>query len=122
MSGSDPSACSVTPPITTTTPRNIEQIADNDIEEEPVYNQNEINGKFKIMMGWDEKFNDPESEEYKSLANSIENDLEDMLRKERDLSDQVESFTVKVQKLRRGSVVCDFKVIQSKGLTKILHL
>ena len=110
MSGSDPSACSVTPPITTTTPKNIEEIADNDIDEEPVYNQNEINGKFKIMMGWDEKFNDPESEEYKSLANSIENDLEDMLRKERDLSDQVESFTVKVQKLRRGSVVCDFKV------------
>ena len=83
-----------------------------------MYNQNEINGKFKIMMGWDEKFNDPESEEYKSLANSIENDLEDMLRKERDLSDQVESFTVKVQKLRRGSVVCDFKVIQSKGLNQ----
>ena len=33
-----------------------------------------------------------------------------MLRQERDLSDQVEEFTVKAQKFRKGSVVCDFKV------------
>jgi len=108
VSGSDPRACSYTPAITTTTERIFEEVS-NDIEE-PVYNENEINGKFKIMMGWDQKFNDPESEEFKSLANSIENDLEDMLRQERDLSDQVEEFTVKVQKFRKGSVVCDFKV------------
>merc|ERR1712183_925244 len=40
----------------------------------------------------------------------IETNLEDMLRKERDLSEQVEEFTVTVQKFKRGSVVCDFKV------------
>ena len=108
VSGSDPRACSLTPAITTTTERVFEEVS-NDIEE-PAYNENEINGKFKIMMGWDQKFNDPESEEFKSLANSIENDLEDMLRQERDLSDQVEEFTVKAQKFRKGSVVCDFKV------------
>jgi len=111
VSGSDPSACSVTSPVVTTpvttpvtTTLTTEQTA------EPKYNENEINGKFKIMMGWDDKFNDPESKEYQDLANTIETDLEDMLRKERDLSEQVESFTVKVEQFRRGSVVCDFKV------------
>jgi len=108
VSGSDPKACSATPPTRTTTVRAIEEV-DNDIEE-PAYDDKEINGKFKIMMAWDDKFNDPESEEYKSLAKNIENDLVDMLRKERDLSEQVEKFTVKVQKFKRGSVVCDFKV------------
>jgi len=108
VSGSDPKACSATPPTRTTTIKAIE-VVDNDVEE-PVFNDKEINGKFKIMMVWDDKFNDPESEEYKSLAKNIENDLEDMLRKERDLSEQVEKFTVKVQKFKRGSVVCDFKV------------
>ena len=108
VSGSDPSACSVTSPVVTTpvtTPvTTTEQTAG------PKYNENEINGKFKIMMGWDDKFRDPESKEYQDLANTIETDLEDMLRKERDLSEQVESFTVKVEQFRRGSVVCDFKV------------
>ena len=106
VSGSDPRACSATPPIPTSTAKTE---VSNEVEE-PKYNENEINGKFKIMMAWSDDFNDPESEEYTKLANSIENDLEDMLRKERDLSEQVEDFTVKVQKLRRGSVVCDFKV------------
>ena len=105
VSGSDPSACTITSPVVTTpitTPA--------EPTEEPKYNENEINGKFKIMMGWNDKFNDPESEEYQDLANTIETDLEDMLRKERDLSEQVEEFTVTVEKFRRGSVVCDFKV------------
>ena len=119
VSGSDPRACSVTPPIPTSTAKPVQEVS-NEVEE-PKYNENEINGKFKIMMAWNEDYNDPESEEYIKLANSIENDLEDMLRKERDLSEQVEDFTVKVQKLRRGSVVCDFKVnyvliIQVKAL------
>ena len=109
VSGSDPSACAITPPVTTTTERIVESIDSNEVDE-PVYNENEINGKFKIMTVWDQKLDNPESEEFKSLARTIENDLEDMLRKERDLSDQVESFTVKVQKFRKGSVVCDFKV------------
>ena len=110
VSGSDPRACSVTPPITTSTAKAVEVIS-NEIEAvEPAYNENEINGKFKIMMAWNDNFNDPESKEYQSLTNDIENGLEDMLRNERGLSDQVEEFTVKVQKLRRGSVVCDFKV------------
>ena len=108
VSGSDPRACSATPPIPTSTAKPVQEVS-NEVEE-PKYNENEINGKFKIMMAWNEEYNDPESEEYQNLANSIENDLEDMLRKERDLSEQVEDFTVKVQKLRRGSVVCDFKV------------
>merc|ERR1719393_232012 len=40
---------------------------------------------------------------------TIEDSLETMLRSERDLDEQAE-FSVKVQKFRQGSVVCDFKV------------
>ena len=111
VSGSDPSACTVTPPAVTvpvTTPLPTQQ--SEQPKEAASYDENEINGKFKIMMAWDDKFNDPESQEYQDLANTIETDLEEMLRKERDLSEQVEEFTVKVQQFTRGSVVCDFKV------------
>merc|ERR1712013_278520 len=43
-------------------------------------------------------------------SNSIEDSLVSMLENEGDLSEQVESFTVEVQRFTRGSVVCDFKV------------
>jgi len=78
--------------------------------DEPVYNENEVNGKFKITsLRWDEKLNDPSSQEYLDLSNTIEDSIESMLRSERDLDEQAE-FTVKVQKFKKGSVVCDFKV------------
>merc|ERR1712088_395357 len=78
---------------------------------EPAFSEQEINGKFKITsLKWDDKLSDPSSIEYKELSNSIEDSLVSMLENERDLSEQVESFTVEVQRFTRGSVVCDFKV------------
>jgi len=78
--------------------------------EKPVYNENEVNAKFKITsLRWDEKLNDPNSQEYQDLSNTIEDSIESMLRSERDLDEQAE-FSVEVQKFRKGSVVCDFKV------------
>jgi len=78
---------------------------------EPKFNEQEINGKFKITsLKWDDKLNDPSSIEYKELSNSIEDSLVSMLENEGDLSEQVEDFTVEVQRFTRGSVVCDFKV------------
>jgi len=78
---------------------------------EPKFNEQEINGKFKITsLKWDDKLSDPSSIEYKELSNSIEDSLVSMLENEGDLSEQVESFTVEVQRFTRGSVVCDFKV------------
>ena len=79
-------------------------------DEESKYNENEVNGKFKITsLRWDEKLSNPSSQEYLDLSNTIEDSLESMLRSERDLDEQAE-FSVKVQKFRQGSVVCDFKV------------
>eukprot|EP00092_Neocalanus_flemingeri_P035239 GFUD01038343.1.p1 GENE.GFUD01038343.1~~GFUD01038343.1.p1 ORF type:complete len:1287 (+),score=506.35 GFUD01038343.1:270-4130(+) len=79
-------------------------------DEEPKYNENEVNGKFKITsLRWDEKLNDATSQEYQDLSNTIEDSLESMLRSERDLDEQAE-FSVEVKKFRKGSVVCDFKV------------
>ena len=79
-------------------------------DEESTYNENEVNGKFKITsLRWDEKLSNPNSQEYLDLSNTIEDSLESMLRSERDLDEQAE-FSVKVQKFRQGSVVCDFKV------------
>ena len=78
---------------------------------EPKFNEQEINGKFKITSyKWDDKLSDPSSIEYKELSNSIEDSLVSMLQNEGDLSEQVEDFTVEVQRFTRGSVVCDFKV------------
>lgn len=78
---------------------------------EPKFNEQEINGKFKITsLKWDDKLSDPSSIEYKELSNSIEDSLVSMLENEGDLSEQVDSFTVEVQRFTRGSVVCDFKV------------
>ena len=82
----------------------------NQHKEEPKYNENEINGKFKInSMKWDEKLDDRNSLEYQKLSNTIEESLESMLRSERDLDKQAE-FSVKVKKFKKGSIVCNFKV------------
>jgi len=78
---------------------------------EPKFNEQEINGKFKITsLKWNDKLSDPSSVEYEELSNSIEDSLESMLNNESDLAEQVAEFTVEVQRFTRGSVVCDFKV------------
>merc|ERR1712061_126751 len=78
---------------------------------EPKFSEQETNGKFKITsLKWDDKLSDPSSVEYKELSNSIEDSLVSMLENDGDLSEQVEEFTVEVQRFARGSVVCDFKV------------
>ena len=64
-------------------------------EEEPVFNENEISGKFKMVRKtlvivknpsflskvseWKASLSDPESPEFESLANTIEGSLKEML-------------------------------------------
>ena len=62
-------------------------------EEEPVFNENEISGKFKMVRKtlvivktfiskvseWKPSLSDPESPEFEALANTIEGSLKEML-------------------------------------------
>ena len=62
-------------------------------EEEPVFNENEISGKFKMVRKtlvivttfmskvseWKASLSDPESPEFEALANTIEGSLKEML-------------------------------------------
>ena len=76
----------------------------------PEFNQNEINGKFRIVsLKWDDNYNNPKSLKYRDLANTIESDLMDMLHEKDDLNKQAD-FNVKVERFKRGSVVVNFKV------------
>jgi len=78
-------------------------------EESSVYNPNQIDGKFKIMMEFREELNDPESKEFNELAGSLEKYLLDMLVNEPEFNEQA-TFDVRVESFRPGSVVCNFKV------------
>lgn len=80
------------------------------VKKEPKFDETEINGKFKIMSTFKPSLSDPESNEFKELANTIEESLTQMLKSEGELAEQVEEFTVEVQRFTKGSVVCDFKV------------
>eukprot|EP00092_Neocalanus_flemingeri_P080117 GFUD01099904.1.p1 GENE.GFUD01099904.1~~GFUD01099904.1.p1 ORF type:complete len:1109 (+),score=396.10 GFUD01099904.1:107-3433(+) len=76
----------------------------------PKFNKNEINGRFKITsLKWNEKLKNPDSQEFKDLANTIEDSIGSMLKDEKELSEKVD-FSVSVQRFKKGSVVCDFKV------------
>ena len=86
----------------------VECIKEN--EQKLEFNNNEVNGKFKIMsLKWDENYKNPKSLKYKTLANTIENDLMTMLMEKDDLKKQAD-FKVKVERFKRGSVVVNFKV------------
>ena len=81
-----------------------------DRDKDSKFSETEINAKFKITsLQWNEKLSDPNSESYKELANTIEDDITDMLKSDEELDDQAE-FYVSVQNFKKGSVVVDFKV------------
>ena len=61
-------------------------------EEEPKYEQNEVNGKFKIMSKWDEDLNDRSSPKFKKLEATIKEGLLEMLRGDENLKDQALYF------------------------------
>jgi len=77
-------------------------------EVSPTFDVNEINGKFKIMMNFTDELNDSESEQFKTLAGDLEQNLKNMLDTS-DLSEQA-TFNVIIDSFRPGSVVCNFKV------------
>ena len=73
-------------------------------------NQNEVNGKFKIMnLKWDDRLRNPKSLKYKTLANTIEGDIMSMLTEKDDLSHQAD-FKVSVERFKKGSVIVNFKI------------
>ena len=59
-------------------------------EEEPKYEQNEVNGKFKIMSKWDEDLNDRSSTKFKKLEATIKEGLLEMLRGDENLKNQAD--------------------------------
>ena len=74
-----------------------------------IYNENEINGKFRILMDFEEELNDPDSKEYNELSGALEKYLTEMLEDEPLLNEQA-TFDVRVEGFSPGSVVCNFKV------------
>ena len=70
-----------------------EDVSANEIsDDEPVekFSKTEINGKFKIMGQWDERLNDPESEEFKSYSETITRGIEEMLAEDDTLTEQAD--------------------------------
>ena len=51
----------------------------------PTYEENEINGKFKLQQRFDPKLNDVNSEEFKELSKNVEEGLMDILHKDNKL-------------------------------------
>ena len=82
----------------------------HDYKPEEEENQNEVNGKFKIMnLKWDDRLRNPKSLKYKTLANTIEGDIMSMLTEKDDLSHQA-GFKVSVERFKKGSVIVNFKI------------
>ena len=73
---------------------------DSQTHEAQNYDENEINGRFKITsLKWNNKLNDPESDQYRKLAGTIEDSLLDMLNREGELSEILE-FTTSVKNFK----------------------
>lgn len=51
----------------------------------PTYEENEINGKFKLKQRFDPKLNDVNSKEFKKLSKDVEEGLMDILHKDNKL-------------------------------------
>ena len=59
------------------------QEADNVIGDEPVYDETEVNGKFRIISEhWTDNLNDPESEDYKKMEATITRGIEELLQED----------------------------------------
>lgn len=63
---------------------------ENSISEEPIYDETEVNGKFKIVsQHWTEDLNDPDSDNYKKMTETITRGIEELLADE-GLTDQAD--------------------------------
>ena len=64
---------------------------EDDVKEDgPKYEENEVNGKFKIMSKWDENLKDPTSTKFKELAASLKEGLLEMLMADENLKEQAD--------------------------------
>ena len=57
-------------------------------------------------MTWDQELRDPEPEKYHELANTVEDNINDLLKSDKARAD----FTDSVEHFKKLSVVVDFKV------------
>ena len=65
-----------------------EETDDND---EPKYQENEINGKFRVTSEkWNDNLADPNSQQFKKLADTFKSGLYEMLAQERGLTDNAD--------------------------------
>ncbi|TRY69316.1 hypothetical protein TCAL_09878, partial [Tigriopus californicus] len=76
---------------------------------EPLYQENVINGKFKIMNSWDDALNNPGSDAFKDLAKTITRGLEEILLSNDELSNHVD-FKVEIIGFKKGSVICNYNI------------
>jgi hypothetical protein len=61
----------------------IEDVESNEVAQEPIYNKNEVNGKFKITSEhWDENLDDPNSVEYRKMSETVTRGIEELLEKQ----------------------------------------
>lgn len=60
-----------------------------------LYQENVINGKFKIMNSWDDSLTNPNSDAFKELAKTITRGLEEILLSNDELSNHVD-FKVEI--------------------------
>ena len=72
--------------------RSLKSDKDDDIVkvDGPKYDENEINGKFKIMSKFNRKLNDPSSKQFKELASTIKQGLLEMLLADDNLKNQAD--------------------------------
>ena len=72
--------------------RSLKTDKDDDIvkDDGTKYDENEINGKFKIMSKFDRKLNDPSSKQFKDLAATIKQGLLEMLLADDNLKNQAD--------------------------------
>ena len=65
-----------------------EETDDND---EPKYQENEINGKFRVTSEkWNDNLADPNSQQFKKLADTFKSGLYEMLAQDRGLTDHAD--------------------------------
>jgi len=82
----------------------------NEIENDKQYEENEINGKFRITSEeWSEQLQDQNSIEFQELSTTLKSGLKELLDENQELREKA-NFDVEIVKLTKGSVVCNFKI------------
>ena len=74
-----------------------EEEEDDDLLSPPVYDANQVDGKFKIMQEWDDALKDPNSVEYKKISEDIILGIEDLLRNAGNFSEDEVDFFVTIK-------------------------